>query len=241
MFAFLVDGNAKVASDVFTKGTPSSPVQAVPKVRISAVERRQIAKQVREQHELEEEEEQKRQLELVALMKNNDGAWMEKMAAEYNSDSDSSEGDSAVSDDSNDRGGDRKLDSEGESSSSDIEDSGDSQSENNDDDEKVNPTEASSTSTKTGPKESGVAEKNESIAERHYPEDRTIFANDLSFDTTEETLTAHLTQDGIELERVSMERNNSGRSAGFAYVVLAHAKDVETIVKLHHTMLDGRK
>ena len=86
MFAFLVDGNAKVASDVFTKGTPSSPVQAVPKVRISAVERKQIAKQVREQHELEEEEEQKRQMELVALMKNNDGAWMEKMAAEYNSD-----------------------------------------------------------------------------------------------------------------------------------------------------------
>ena len=133
MFAFLVDGNAKDASDVFTKGAPSSPAQTVPKVKVSAEERKRIAKQVREQHIREEEEEQKRQMELVTLMKNNDGAWMEKMAAEYNSDSDSSEGDSGVSDDSDDGGEDREMGSEGESNS-DSEDSGDSESDNDDDD-----------------------------------------------------------------------------------------------------------
>ena len=91
--------------------------------------------------------------------------------------------------------------------------------------------------------EEEVEESEESIATPHppkYPEGRTAFVSSLSFDSTEEGIRKHFGEANDVIEKVLVEYNNSGRSAGFAYVIVSDESDLGKILAFNSSELDAR-
>ena len=220
MFSFLVNGKEKDTKNVFYKAEPIEEHAEELGVDPAGGDQEIDVKDDFEKNE-----------QLVQLMKNNDGKWMDQLANKYNSSGDDDEEEEEYSDDGKDMYG---VEQEKDSNSSSEHDS-DNNDSNNSDNEQV-----FKSNDSNGEKEDEEEDDDEDV-EPKYPVDRTIFVKSLSFDTTEENLQIFFKDNDVGVEQCVLEKNNSGRSAGFAYVVFVDNSSMLQAMKIYDgAKLDGR-
>ena len=159
-------------------------------------------------------------------MKNNDGKWMDTLAEQLNS---SSDGEEEEEEDY----------SEEEEDMYGIEHSNDEQPSEGNYAEVDAPTKKRS---KIDAKNVETGEQPRPTPTPQYPVDKTAFIQSLSFDTTEDAILAFFKSNKVAVEKCTLQKNNSGRSAGFAYIIFDNESTRMQAIKIYNgAMLDGRK
>ena len=218
MFSFLVNGKEKDTKNVFYNTEP------IPVVDEETLNKFHEEQQRRIDNEDEEEDNFEHNEQLIKIMKSNDGKWLDQLASKLNSSDDDEELEEDYSDDDEDMYGVERDDGDDDddNNNNDNNDSDDNEDDNN-------------------KKDSSDSDNSDSDVPPKYPIDRTIFVRSLNFDTTEESLKKFFKDNDVGIEQCILEKNNSGRSAGFAYVVFNDASIMTQAMKIYDgATLDGR-
>ena len=218
MFSFLVNGKEKDTKDVFYNAEPTPVVDEETLNKFQEEQQRRIDNEDEEGDNFEHNE------QLIKIMKSNDGKWLDQLASKLNSSDDDEELEEDYSDDDEDMYGVERDDGDDDNNNNnnDNNDSDDNEDDNN-------------------KKDSSDSDNSDSDVPPKYPIDRTIFVRSLNFDTTEESLKKFFKDNDVGIEQCILEKNNSGRSAGFAYVVFNDASIMTQAMKIYDgATLDGR-